>query len=142
MSAVFCLAEMLNLGVCALCRVRNVAHSVTGHAASRFATAIRRHGPPVCWLVVFSPPFLFVGALLGAWGRDSMGHGLVALLSIIWLFTLPPLAAELLRLLTRPTARSLFAPNDAPLSKTEECVVSVSLGVVLLAEFVALANVH
>jgi hypothetical protein len=97
----------------------------------------------VCWLAILSPPFLFVGALLGGWKQgDSIGHGLVAVMSIVWLFTLTPLAAGLLRLLTGPTTRSLFAPNDAPLSKTEKKVVSVSLGVLLLAEIVVLANVH
>ena len=96
----------------------------------------------VCWVAILSPPFLFIGALVGGWGRDSIGHGLIAVISIVWLFTLTPLAAWLLRLLTRPTTRSLFAPNDAPLSKTEKNVVSVSLGVSLLAEIVVLANVH
>ena len=95
----------------------------------------------VCWFAMLSPPFLFVGTLLGGRGRDSIGHGLVALMSIVWLFTLTPLAGALVFALTRPAARSLFSPNDAPLSATEKRVVSVSLGVLLLAEIVVLANV-
>ena len=96
----------------------------------------------VCWLVILSPPFLFVGALLGGRGRDSIGHGLVAVMSVVWLLTLTPLAGAVVFALTRPAARGQFSPSDAPLSATERTVMSVLLGVLLLAEILVLANVQ
>ncbi|MBC8872531.1 MAG: hypothetical protein H8E44_24115 [Planctomycetes bacterium] len=71
----------------------------------------------------------WLSGALGAWGRDSIGHGLVAVMSIVWLVILTPLAAGMAFFLTRPTTRSLFGPNDASLSKTEKNVMLISLGV-------------
>jgi hypothetical protein len=94
----------------------------------------------VCWLAVLSPPFLFTGAMFGGRGRDSIGHGFVAAMSIAWLFTLTPLACAVVFVLTRPAARGLFTPDDAALTRTERTVMSVSLAVVLLTEILVLAN--
>jgi hypothetical protein len=63
-------------------------------------------------------------------------------MSVVWVFTLTPLAGAIVFGLTRPTACSLFTPADASLSGTERTFMSVSLGVLLLAEIVVLANVH
>lgn len=86
----------------------------------------------ICWTIILSPPFLFIGAAIGGQGKDSIGHGLAAVFSGVSLVTGTPLAGWIAYRLNRPAGRKLFNRSVTPMTDVEKTLIALPTAVLLL----------